>query len=711
MFKVKIKNLIKYFTLFTFLLTLPGFIFPQIPINGFCKYESFNADTSYKGIFSLNFNNDSYSDLVLFGSGNNIITYHGDPKLKFAKPKASSIPIEISAIKSINRKLIGNLFVSISRKNRRIALMEFSAAANARILNEKKLESYPENISVADVNKNGIEEILVSGSSFEGLSLFKLSENKLIEKKIVNKGLFTSANFVDLNNDGYFDIAAVDLLANSLKFYFNIGSSGFKEIRTIKITGKISALQSTDFNLDGYQDLIVTTVNEIQILLGDAYSSYNKIIYVPTSKPANKILTADFNGDGFIDIAYLNVTNSVVSILFAKDHELFFPELTYLKKNYLVDIIPFYSRFVNGILAYSSLGKLYLLDRMKIISDSTQIALGSSIYGINYFDSGNDKIFDLCYFDKDNITLNLLIRNSSGIPAKALIIKLQENFKNLVIDDVDALRKTFYCFTKGKRFIEIFSVDFRSNLVIEDKIYTIGPINDLTIQKNDGEEKASIFVLSNRDGELGLSILTYKDFRYSSSNSTKLAFNVIDAKLVLENPLAIFYWEKGQKSITFSKLIINNDLKPESFAFKFSIPDIDFKNITLLTGDIFNRDKIDAISFITKKSGKVGVLSFGNSTYKINLDKQFSDLHIEDESSVRLGEIRYNGLNKLTAFNDKQEFVTKIDIIYKKRLLLPSKLVSIKNLESFFIKNMNLKKYHLVYIDNSENCITIKELT
>jgi hypothetical protein len=682
----------------------------QIPINGFCKYESFIAEPNFNGLLALNFNNDSYSDLALFG-GNKILSYQGEPAVKFDKPKSTLLNVEISGLKQVNQKTTGNLYVFISRRDRKIGLLEFSSTGTPKIIKENKLPSYPENMNITDLNRDGTDDILLCGSSFEGLSIFTASQNELTEKRIFREGLYSRAVFIDLNNDGFADIAAVDRINNSIIFFYNYGSNIFKQVRKINLNERINDLQATDINLDGYKDLIISSGREIKIILGDAFSSYNKIIDIHTTNIANNFITRDFNSDGLIDIAYLNRDSSTISIIFARDQDSFYPEITYIKKNNLTDVIPFYSKFVNGLLAYDKSGRLYLIDRLRTFADSTQIVLNSSPYNINYFDAGNDKVCDLCYFDKDSKSLNIIVRNSSGIPENYYSVRLLDYHQNLIVDDMDPYKKFFYCYTTGKRFIEIISIDFNSNIIIEENLYAYGPIEDLRLERNNNDKRARIYVLSNRFGELNLSIINYKDFRYTSANSSKLAYNVIKAKLLLENPLAIFYWENGKNSVTFNKMIINNDLKPENYVFKFTVPYNNYKSITLIIGDILNSDRNDAISFIQENKIKEAIITAGNSNYKINLGKRLNDLETSDEEFLHLGELRFNGLNKLTVYNEEGEYISKLDIIYKSRMLLPSKVVSTKNLESYFIKNMSFKHYHVVYVDKIENCITLKEIT
>src|SRR3970040_3202764 len=57
-----LKNFI--FLVIIFLLTEN--ISPQIPINGFCRFNDFKVDTGYTKLLMINFNDDAYSDLLLY---------------------------------------------------------------------------------------------------------------------------------------------------------------------------------------------------------------------------------------------------------------------------------------------------------------------------------------------------------------------------------------------------------------------------------------------------------------------------------------------------------------------------------------------------------------------------------------------------------------------------------------------------------------------
>lgn len=57
------KSKFKTFLLFVLLSEI---ISPQIPFKGFCKLNSFDVDSGYTKIFSFNYNQNEYSDLLIF---------------------------------------------------------------------------------------------------------------------------------------------------------------------------------------------------------------------------------------------------------------------------------------------------------------------------------------------------------------------------------------------------------------------------------------------------------------------------------------------------------------------------------------------------------------------------------------------------------------------------------------------------------------------
>src|SRR3989304_5432052 len=88
-----------------FFLFLSSEVFPQIPINGFCKFNSYNFSPGYSKFFSLNFNNDSYSDLILYDpSSNRIAAIQGEKNESFLEEKNFEFAFQLSNLAPIREK-------------------------------------------------------------------------------------------------------------------------------------------------------------------------------------------------------------------------------------------------------------------------------------------------------------------------------------------------------------------------------------------------------------------------------------------------------------------------------------------------------------------------------------------------------------------------------------------------------------------------------
>ena len=53
--------------------TIPG----QTPLNGFCIYNKYPVQQGYTSFSSLNYNDDAYTDLLLYGANNSMALYKG----------------------------------------------------------------------------------------------------------------------------------------------------------------------------------------------------------------------------------------------------------------------------------------------------------------------------------------------------------------------------------------------------------------------------------------------------------------------------------------------------------------------------------------------------------------------------------------------------------------------------------------------------------
>ncbi len=693
--------------LFAFLLSQE--IFSQTPINGFCKYNSFEVNPDYSSILTLNFNDDSYTDLLLYSPYSKKVTsLAGQVNGTFGKPEESEVPFQITNIQSlIEKNKVIKRFAFTSRENMKAGIYSFTSDGKVILSGFVKFKSYPENISTADANQNGRDEILISGSAFNGLSIISQSDHGLKEKKIIENTNFSEAIFADLRSDGYSDIAAINLFNNSLFFFYNNGAGKFNLVRTIPMNGPIHALKAADIDLDNYTDLLYATGKSIVIMFGDFASAYNRIEKIKTEYQPDQIITGDFNRDGKIDIAYINYKENILSVLFAKTDTTFYPEMIYLRKNNIRTLVPYYSKFINGIAALSSEGFLYTVTNLSSISSKATMVFSSEPSAISFFDRNNNGITDICYIDKFSTSLDLVVRNNAGIPSYFYRFPLYSDQHNILVDDSDPDVKIFYCYSTGKKLVEILKVNFDKNSYTRNSIYSPGNILDLKFQtQNNLNDK--IYVAYNKNKQMGFSIIEYHDYRYTYTNYFGIANNPVSASISFEKTLKILYWYEVKNSMFLSKTVFIGGVESNVSNFIYTLNNAE--HIIPVTGDLLNNDKEITVSFF-QYQGKQGTVIYNDyNDAQINTKELPDYFSVTNSNQLFYGQVKPNGLNKLCVYLPEKKSLTKLDFVNKGKDFVVTKLADINNLESYFVKNMSYRSYNVVYVDSSANCIKIRQL-
>lgn len=699
------------------LLFLSTNIYPQIPINGFCKFSNFKIDTSFNLISVLNFNEDSYADLLLISSSTKRASlFEGTINGGFSLTNSFTLPFNVVKFIPLQNKNNGeNEFVYISRKNRKTGIFKISSNGEFTDLINYEFKSFPNNICAGDINYDGNNEILISGSAFDGLSILFFDGKEFYEEKIDSGTSYTDAILTDLNNDEFLDIAAFNLFSNSIVFFYNNGDSSFRNARVEPTEGKINFFKSFDMNMDNYEDIVFTMGSSIQIFYNDFQSSFNKNIIINTDYFPDKLILGDFNQDGKIDIAYLNFGAGIFSIIFAKNEISFFPEIIYLQKSGLSDGLPFYSKYLNGICGVSSSGEFFLITKFVSFFENTKISIAGKPSAISYFDFDNNGINDLAFIDDFNNSLNILIRNSSGVPDLFYSFSLFHPQNELAILDIDSKTKAFYCFSLNKKLIETLVIDFISGKINRKSIYAEGNIKDIKIKKADGI--INIFACYKNGNKLGINIFEYMNKEYFLKNKFEFDAAGISPELILNKKNSVYFWRKEENKIALYEKIFEE--KSKSIIQRFYISLKDTFQIVSTEDDLLNQDKNILVSFVKPGGPKAKTFAvLASEDFSFITQRNNSDeINIFDRSQLFTGEMRFNGLKKLFIYNPVKKIVNRIDFFNGGKNYVAFKVADLSNLpdqsslNKYFIKNMNFKKYHLVFTRKNESFITVKTLS
>jgi len=695
------------FSLFIIFILFYQEVYPQVPINGFCRYNYFKADTGYTNFLLVNYNNDAYSDFILFNPAKkDILTLDGSNKGDFKKQKKYSLANEFTFIKPFSSRP-SSPYIFTNRIKRKVGLIEFNDKGKPIFGKLLNFDSYPENISIADIDNDYKNEVLISGGAFNGISLIYRDSKKIIEKNILKGTSFSQAAFIDLNNDGYEDIAGYNLFNLSFDFYYNNSLGEFRKVRSVNFLDKIINLHPFDINLDSYEDLIFSSGMSIYIWYGDFRASYENTKKITTNYKPDKFIYGDFNKDGLIDFAYLNREHSLVSVIFAKNEFDYYSEIIYLQQSGLTDISPYHSRFINGIAALSIYGSLHTITNLSSFADVVNISVGAKPDAITFFDNKNNGITDLCFIDNYDKKLKFITRNNAGIPEFFYSFQLNENHGKIISENLDPGEKNYICFSYGKKLIEIVRIDFPGSRSNKTVLYSPGAIFDLKpVRSNNGDFKIYILFLSN--GSLNFGAFSYVDGKFILSKQLIENIKPYDASLSPDKEITINYWVKKENKISLFTENLNtpNEIAEE----KISISEADSLKIILFTGDLLNMDKEISFSFIRNDNNDYAIIDAGKFiTDTKNKDMQ-GGFRITSKNNLFFGETRFNGLKKLCVYLQDKKVVNRLEIIRKGKTIASTKLADALYAGSFFIKNMTSKNYHIVYTDMENSCITIRKL-
>ncbi len=703
--KIGLKIELSFLSLLFFILFVSTEVNSQIPVNGFCKLKFYKIPSGYSKLFSMNFNGDAYSDLILFNPKiNKISAILGAPNESFEEEKNFSLPLNISSL-ALLREMTSEAksYAFVSRKNTAAGIIEFSKLGKPLIKNQIKFNSYPEKVSTADIDGDLEQEILVCGPAFEGLSILKPIGSAIRENKLPTSGSFPSAIFIDLSNDGFSDIAAYNLLQNSIVFFFNDGRGNFKETRSFLLDQKAANLYAFDMNLDSFQDFVFCQGNSIKIFYGDFSSSYSKQIELRTKNFPDEFIVGDFNRDGKIDIVYLNLETSTISALFAKDEFDFYPEIILLRKEGIKSIIPFYSRFIDGLAAISDDGTLLTNTRIKTFLPNLDISLYVAAEDITFLDANNDLINDICFIDGYENSLKFLIRNIEGVPAAYYAIPLRARHTNMLVNKLPNQSSEVFCYSLNKKLIECITIDFNSGKFFRSEFYSLKPISELTLT---GTYTSQLIVSSLLNKELHINFFEKKENweLLSESYSFKDVLNFNWSGLF---GTKLYHWKYTGDSVKlFQTGFPAAEIEPK-LVLKAAIKNV--AKIFSAADDFFNLDKLINISFVVTDQKHYILISHEDiiGLFDNSID---NSLLINDKEQFFVGESRINGTKRLFINSYEDKTIYKLNILRRGEKVFFSKLMDNVNAKKFFIKNMTANNYHLVYLNRDFDCISIRQI-
>ncbi len=170
----------------------------------------------------------------------------------------------------------------------------------------------PQQVITADVNKDGIPDLIVSNDNGKvTLMLGKSGGTFAAPVTIVTlAGGAPAAAVGDFNGDGVPDLAVLAASSNSVWIYVGHGDGTFASPTKTSTPAGPTQIVVGDVNGDGHADVVVASTVGLSTLLGDGHGGLQPAITTSVSIRTSCLALGDLNGDGRLDLIVGSLDNN-----------------------------------------------------------------------------------------------------------------------------------------------------------------------------------------------------------------------------------------------------------------------------------------------------------------------------------------------------------------------------------------------------------------
>ena len=682
-------------------------IFSQIPINGFSSLDTLEIPKGFQNIISSDVNFDGNDELICYSSALKKIAVISGIHSKEKLLKEIKVNLEISQLLGIGEiKDSSKIYAVVERKLRKVSILSISPDTIKENLAEITFDSYPENISAADIDLNGTKEILVSGSGFDGLSILFKAGNNIGEKKVITGTSYSNAVFSDLNNDGFVDIVAFNILDNSLQLFFNNTNGDFRLRRTIQFNQQINQLQTLDVDKDGFRDIVYSINNRIEILFGDFQTSFEKKKSIQLYEMPSKIISGDFNKDGISDLACIAFPDKLI-LFFGKQEGNFYDGITYLKSVFINSIVKFSLEKTDNIVCLLESGELKFVSKLIHFESNMELVPSVKAGAVKKFDYGNDAIPDIGFIDEYDNSLRMLISSKEGIPSVYYSFPLVEDHKEILVDELFKFKKTFYCYTKGTPLLEVIRYNFSANKLNRKQLYAPGEVFDVTLQRVDSTF-VNVFVVYAKDSKLYLGKFENRDLSVTFKEYPFIDRNVSQAQIFIDNNPKIYYWKADGSSMQFKMAEVKTG--PNDYTNYFEVQRSDSLNINLFGADFLSNEYPSMVSLVRNYNQNYSIILTSGKVMVRNLVFNPASDDIDKFNRGKFSETSIKGIINFTVNTENGSGIYKMIYNEKNKTYLIRRMLDAKDVSDYFFARLDKFNYYLVYSNKKEGCLSISSL-
>ena len=701
---------VKFFRLFSLFIILSCTdIYSQLPLNGFCSLNKIAVNSSFGKIFTLDYDNDNKTDFLLFNPLNNYTAFQKNiPSAGKPAPVKRYSPIVITDLKPVIQYRRKDLYYfAISQRERKAALLSIPRGGGIRIISQYRFDGYPSALAVADVNGDGSSEAVVCGTNFKGISLFSL-KGRLSEIKIVEDGIFSNVQFIDLNYDGFPDIAAYEARRNAIYFFMNDQNGNFRKSRVLNFDPSVNSFKTADINSDGYMDLVLLKNKGIYVLEGDSVSSFRKNEFIRTPVTPDEVTIDDYNGDGVNDIAFMNKKSGEFFLQISKRNGSYYYPVLLLKESGFADMKTFRDSYLKKIVLLNPDGGLYVISKFDSRKDPEEVTVSGGISALASFRGENPSRRELCLADDYQRALIILTGEPGNILSKYYSVRISDSFSRIAVDDSKKNDKIFFLFTPGKNLIEVIRYNLENLRIERTVLYTKGGIIDLKIKPSSDSEYPYLYILSNKPDPF-FTEYRFNNYRYSEINSGHSGQSFIDASIAPGDSMNVFGWNRSGYGCDFFKSSINQPVK-NRLLYKYSARLQD--NFQLYTRGFRQNDKEGYINFSMIKNGAEaeGVVYDRRGIKNLSLDmKPKSPADFREEGAYLYAD-NEDKIKILFIYDFGNGIFYKADLNSRSRIISVRQAERVNGLMQYTVEKSAGRKMKLVYFGKNGSYLNFKEI-
>ena len=291
------------------------------------------------------FNSDGLLDIALVHFGDQsvgILTnyYQADFAMQRKYSTGSgSRPSSLAVADLNNDNILDIVVINSGNKNIGIRLGIGNGFFGVETIYSTGPNSLPQSVNVADLNKDNQLDIVIIDSQSDSINIFFGYGNGMFSNALIypmeNGSNATAMTIGYLNNDQWVDLIFTEPNMNRLGILYGYNYSDFHFQQTY-FTGKNSfpfGICVDDLNNDHRLDIIIANrkSDSVGIFLGYGNGTFEaqRIYSTGNQSSPSAISLADFNGDGYLDIAVGNVMTECIGILLGYGNGSFASLVTY----------------------------------------------------------------------------------------------------------------------------------------------------------------------------------------------------------------------------------------------------------------------------------------------------------------------------------------------------------------------------------------------